>query len=146
MKPTRTLFLLASEKDLRFLENDGPGKGLYQIDDDKIAADLPAAYSDREGLEQAAPGEAVSGFEPHTAIADITRDAAARDAIAHLEKIWSTGRFDRIILTAEPQLLGDLRKHLPKALKPAVMAEMHKDLVRTPLDDLPKHFADVIDL
>lgn len=146
MKPTRTLFMLASEKELRFFENDGVGKGIYQIDDDKIADDLPPGYSDREGLEQAAPGQAVSGFEPPTAIADVTRDAAARDAIRHLEKVWASGRFDRIILTAEPQLLGDLRAHLPEALAGAIYAELPKDLVHVPTDDLAKHFSKTIDL
>jgi protein required for attachment to host cells len=56
---------------------------------------------------------------------------------------WATAKHDRIVIAAGPKLLGDLRAHLPKTLHAHVAAELHKDLVKIPLHDLPPHFAKV---
>ena len=56
---------------------------------------------------------------------------------------WATAKHDRIVIAAGPKLLGDLRAHLPKTLHAHVVAELHKDLAKTPLHDLPPHFAKV---
>jgi protein required for attachment to host cells len=56
---------------------------------------------------------------------------------------WATAKHDRIVIAAGPKLLGDLRAHLPKTLHTHVAAELHKDLAKTPLHDLPPHFAKV---
>ncbi len=56
---------------------------------------------------------------------------------------WATAKHDRIVIAAGPKLLGDLRAHLPKTVQAHVAAELHKDLAKIPLHDLPPHFAKV---
>lgn len=56
---------------------------------------------------------------------------------------WASAKHDRIVIAAGPKLLGEVRAHLPKALQAHVAAELHKDLAKIPLHDLPSHFARV---
>ena len=45
---------------------------------------------------------------------------------------------------APPVTLGDLRKALSAHVKAAVYAELHKDLTKTPMHELPEHLASVL--
>ena len=57
----------------------------------------------------------------------------------HAEAIGNT--FDRLVLAAPPQAMGVLRAALSPAVRRKLVAEVTKDLTRTPLADLPPHFA-----
>jgi Protein required for attachment to host cells len=46
-------------------------------------------------------------------------------------------------MAAPAKMLGELRARLPKPLADALAADLAKDLVHIPLDDLPRHFEDV---
>ena len=75
-----------------------------------------------------------AGANAHHYIHDIM-DALAAE--------WASAKHDRIVIAAGPKLLGEVRAHLPKALQAHVAAELHKDLAKIPLHDLPPHFARV---
>jgi protein required for attachment to host cells len=59
---------------------------------------------------------------------------------------WAKGGYDRIVLVAGPKMLGEIRQDLPRALHAHIAAELHKDLVKIPLHDLPGHFAGAVSL
>ena len=80
----------------------------------------------------------------------IASHKAGADAHHHIHDImdalaaeWASAKHDRIVIAAGPKLLGEVRAHLPKALQAHVAAELHKDLAKIPLHDLPPHFAQV---
>ena len=75
-----------------------------------------------------------TGADAHRYIHDMA-DALAAE--------WASAKHDRIVIAAGPKLLGEVRAHLPKALQSHVAAELHKDLAKTPLHDLPPHFAHI---
>lgn len=77
----------------------------------------------------------------HKAGADAHR--YTHDIVDALAAEWATAKHDRIVIAAGPKLLGDLRAHLPKALHAHVAAELHKDLAKIPLHDLPPHFTQI---
>ena len=74
--------------------------------------------------------------------ADIRRPRLAGHAAAALAAEWGKGGYDRIVISAGPKLLGALRKAMPEALQPHIGAELHKDLVKLSVRDLPDHLKD----
>ena len=46
-----------------------------------------------------------------------------------LERGLDEGAFARLVLVAEPKLLGELRENLSRGLQSKVVAELHKDLM-----------------
>jgi protein required for attachment to host cells len=52
--------------------------------------------------------------------------------------------FDRLILVAPPQMLGDLRPHLSDAVRKVVSASLDLDLTKTPDDKIASHLQDVV--
>jgi protein required for attachment to host cells len=52
--------------------------------------------------------------------------------------------FDRLVIAAPPRAMGVLRQELAPAIGRKLVAEITKDLTKTPLHELPTHFADVL--
>lgn len=69
-------------------------------------------------------------FERH--VAEIVNEAAARKA------------FDRLVIAAPPKALGHLREALAAPARKCLIGELHKDLVKTPADQLASHFRDIL--
>ena len=145
MKPVQTLVLLANEREARLLENDGIGKGLRQIRhlDRNAVSGEDIAYADGPGRSRSGPGGAHHGMEPPTSEIRQNRERFASDLIGILEKTWARGGYDRLVISAPPKMLGALRGGLPKGLADNVSGELDKDLLHTPLADLPGHFSSV---
>lgn len=147
MKPIRTLVLLADDETARFLLNEGIGKGLRELS--KISAsefgDTDVDYSDQPGRQTGGPGDmGRHGFEPSTSLERQSRDRFVGHVIAALAREWKKRSPDRLILAAAPKTLGALRERLAGAPAEALHADLAKDLVRVPVRDLPRHFADIL--
>ncbi len=82
---------------------------------------------------------------PHSA-SNKEETAFAEDIAKRLSKAHAAGEFDDLVLAAAPGMLGLLRPHLDEKLQASVIAELPKDLVKTPEIDLKKHFTDVLTL
>ncbi len=145
MKPVRTLVLLANEREARLLENDGVGKGLRQLRhvDRTALSGEDIAYAERPGRSQAAPGGAHHAMEPPTSEIRQNRERFAADLTGLLEATWRKSGHDRLIVAAPPKMLGALRDRMPKPLAEALTGDIAKDLLHTPLDELPGHFGDL---
>ena len=60
--------------------------------------------------------------------------------MAHvLERGLSEGAFGKLVLVAEPKLLGELRENLSRGLKETVVAELNKDYVHLGTEEIRKH-------
>jgi len=122
MKPIITLYLLVNDEDYRMVHTHG--EGLAEVSHSK--AQLSAA--------------GVTHVQGHSPKEGAVRSNLAKLATMMLEAEWSKGTYDRIVLAAGPKMLGEIRHNLSKALHDHIATEMHKDLVKTPLHDLPSHF------
>ena len=75
------------------------------------------------------------GARPGGSAADVPgpghREPFARRIAEEIERARHAGTLDRVVLAAEPQILGLIRAALPDASREAVAAEVAKDLVRT---------------
>jgi protein required for attachment to host cells len=145
MKPVRTLVVLANDREARFLENDGVGKGLHQtrhLDrEGLVSADI--AYAAQPGRSQAAPGGARHGMEPSTPEDDQNRARFAAALAAEVDKALRKGGYDRLIVSAPAKMLGALRAKLPHDAQAKIAADLSKDLIHIPVADLPRHFSAV---
>jgi protein required for attachment to host cells len=143
MKPVRTLVLLANDRDARLLENEGVGKGLRQVGhlSRETLSGPETAYASAPGRSQASPGGARHGMEPSTSEEAQNRVRFAADLAAHVDRMLDV--YDRLIVAAPAKMLGALRDALPEAARAKIAADLPKDLIHTPLEDLGTHFEDV---
>jgi protein required for attachment to host cells len=68
----------------------------------------------------------------------------AADVVKSLEEQLGKKAFDRLVLIAAPATLGDLRAAMSKALQQVVHAELPKDLVNVPNQELAPHLSDIL--
>ena len=140
MKTPQTLYLLASDHSFRLVHTHESGLAALG---GKSAEDFPDVDY-RFPAERLGRGVAVhTEADARTKSVETQRNRLAHHAIAALEAQWAKGGFDRIVLVAGPKMLGDLRHSLPKSLVGHVAGELHKDLVKTPMHELPAHLAEV---
>ena len=63
----------------------------------------------------------------------------AQQIAAELERARRDDRFERLVVMAEPNFLGMLRKALPSTLRSIVVAEVAKDLAQQPVSAVRAH-------
>ena len=135
--------MLADTSFARILENTGLGEGLHQPSDCTFNAPEKLAWSDDEGRTQGGMNKAKPRMEKHVEYEPET-EQFARELIDNLNKEKQKQRFDNLVISASPSMLGLLRSLLPKELKGVLKAELNKELSRTPTEDVAKHFAGVM--
>ncbi|VAW13209.1 hypothetical protein MNBD_ALPHA09-824 [hydrothermal vent metagenome] len=133
VSPVHTWIVLASGKGARILLNDGVGHGIKPVEgavlthDPKRDSDV---YSDRQGRVHDRVGTARHAAERPTSGAEQDRRAFAGEIAAYLDKYGHKGSFNRLIIIAEPSLLGLIRAALSPSVADRVVAEIAKDLTR----------------
>jgi protein required for attachment to host cells len=112
-----------------------------------IDTNLPSREiaSDRPGRTFDSGGEGRHAKEPPTDPARHAQEEFARDVVRQLDEHRRSGAFDRLIVVAPPQFLGDLRALMPEQLQSMVVAEVGKDLSKLPLRDLQDHLREVLE-
>lgn len=152
MKRPVTLVLIADDEAARFIVTQKPqgrGRPLAEIASLSISQ-FPADdldYADRRGRSAYGEGNtAMQGFDPHTALSEQKRNKFASHILQALAGQWESTRPDKLVLVAPPKMLGVLRARLPAALKAALVADLAKEHINTPIDDLPDLLAGLIPL
>ncbi len=131
MKPVPTLVALANEHEVRLLHNHGPANRLVDL----------AGH----GTDDHFGHGAGSGPVPdHSSDGRKSRDRFAVQVVGVIEAAWKAGPYERLIIAAPAKMLGALRDALTPDLRAALYADLHKDLLKTPIAELPTHFADVM--
>ncbi len=141
MKVIKTFVVVANEKEARFLVNSGVGKGLVQTG--HLTGDSQPGYADAPGRSQATGSGARHGFDRSTDERTQRRDHFVDEILDTAAQIWVKNGYDRLILCAPPKTLGALRGKLTGQLADALVADLDKDLVATPLASLPDLFSEV---
>lgn len=146
MRPVQTLVLIANEKEARLLANAGVGKGLNELSHFDRTRDpsMQTRYADAPGRSQSAPGAARHGFDRSSSEREQSRQAFADLVLKITADEWAHGLYNRLVMTAPPEMLGALRAGLSDQLSQALVADMNKDLVKVATADLPRHFEEVI--
>lgn len=147
MKPQRTRILIADGTRARILLNDGPGRGVRQLPDCEFTAPNQSdgeTNADRAGRTFDSAGSARHALEPHSSPQRDAKHDFARQIIARLVREHNNGSFDRLIVVASPQMMGDLRSLFPNGLKASVIGELAKDLTHLTTDKISPHLSDLL--
>lgn len=144
MKKRVTWFLVGDGARARIYANDGPGKGLkpalgYAL----IANNKPSREigSDSPGRTFASAGTDRHAMEPATDPHRHEQREFARKIADLLDEQQRRKAFDRLVISAAPQMLGDLRNALPQQVRDKVHDEINKDYSKANQQDLEKHLA-----
>jgi protein required for attachment to host cells len=102
--------------------------------------DLPTHLlgSDKPGRTHSSAGHGSSAVT-QTDWHDQAEQAFLNHLAQRLDAEISAGKTKSIIVVASPRALGMLRGAYSHALKGAVRAEIHKDLVKMPVSEIEKH-------
>lgn len=136
----RIRIVVADQAEARFYDAEPPDAGLHasghlsdptaRLHERDLVSDRPGRVFERAsapGARRGATGHHDTGGE-RTARKTAAAAFARRIALT-LERAQRQGRFDRIVLMANPRFLGMLRQVLSPRLGRCVVAEVPKDLV-----------------
>ena len=146
MKPKRTWILVTDGGKARILENLGVGKGVHQVAGLEETITLPPnreLQDDRPGRghESASPmRHAVEVSDPHR----VLKRTFASHLVDELSALHRKGAFDRLVLVAPPEMLGNLRAVIGDPLAKSVIGELARDLTHLPTTDIATHLEAII--
>ncbi|HWA18081.1 MAG TPA: host attachment protein [Devosia sp.] len=148
MKPVVTWIVVADGAQAKIFENDGPGKGLRPLPDlnreqDHLQAREIMADKPGRSYSSAGPGSR-SSIEYHTDPVEVRERRFVEDLAGRLEASRADGAFQRLVIAAAPNALGDLRPALSEAVRKTIVAELPKDLTNVPIPKLTEHLDGVI--
>jgi protein required for attachment to host cells len=146
-KPTIWV-LVADAARARVFQVEQPQQTLSAaLERELIGSHLPSREigSDRPGRTFDRGGEGRHAMEPSTDPARHAQEEFAREVVRLLDEKRESRSFERLIVVAPPQFLGDLRAAMPQQLQAAVAAEVGKDLSKLPLHELQDHLREVLD-
>lgn len=95
--------------------------------------------SDRPGRTFSRTTAARHALEPGETSHDLIAERFARDLAEHLAHARMAGKFERLMLVAEPRLLGMLRAALDPVTARCVIGSVNKDLQAVEVRDLAEH-------
>jgi protein required for attachment to host cells len=146
---TTTWILVAHRAGARLFENTGPGKGLKLLEQ----IDHPEGRLKNVEINSDKPGRVFDSFGG--ARHSMSKEHEPKEQVALrfakllgdlLEKGRALNRYSKLVLIAEPKLLGELRDALPPHTASLVSATLDKDLGGISDRDLPAHVGGTIPL
>ena len=149
MKPIRTWIVIADGASARVFETHGPAKALAPVEAMTMTGDHRASHeilADRAGRTNESVGSTRHAIEPATDPHRDLKRTFARHVVDALDARLAANSFDRFVLVAPPQTLGDMRADLTPALRAVLHAEVAKDLVKTPEIEIAAHVKDIVGL
>lgn len=147
MKAKVTWILIADGAHARVLENEGPGKGLSPVKGLRFEQEPlknQEIVTDREGRSFSSVGSGRSAYEPDISPEDYREQQFVARVAEELDVHHRNGRFDRLIIAADPTSLGTIRGTLSKPVQDVVVAELPKDLTNIPMPKLGSHFEAIL--
>ncbi len=147
MKAVVTWILIANGANARVLQAKGVGKGVTALAEmvfEQEALKPGDIMADRPGRSFESAGAGRHGMAYHSEPVRERERAFASMLAETLHKAHEDGAFERLVLVAPPQALGDLRAALSLDLKRTLKGTLTKDLTHTPNSKITKHLEDVL--
>ena len=100
--------------------------------------------SDASGRVYHAQGPGTHSMKPRSDPHENAEEQFSRGLAQKLEKAASLGRFDQLLVIADPKTMGRLRQQMRKSMAGKVADEVALDLVGLPLPQLETRVRDVL--
>lgn len=147
MKSVNTWVLVADGARARVLLSTGRGEGVKELPEGNFQSEhLPSGdiMADREGRSFDSQGKGRHAMERRSDPHRSAKKAFAGTLAAMLDEQAARNSFDRLVIVAPPQMLGDLRAALSPRVGDKLHAELAKDLTHMRDDELMPHLADAL--
>jgi protein required for attachment to host cells len=109
-----------------------------RLHDRDITTDLPGKVKNPGGL---GGGHA---FEQQTDPKKHEADVFTAEIVRYLEQAHNASRFDRLIVVADPSILGLIRQHMPHRLNALVSLELDKNLAGMTAAEIRSHLPEYL--
>ncbi len=147
MKPVTTWIVVADGARARILANSGVGKGVTQVDGADFRVPHPPSselLSDRPGRSFDSVGGGRHAMAPSSDPHRHSKRMFLKTLADFLRTHAEAKSYDRLVVLAPPQALGDLRRQLPDSVRALVMAEEPRDLTPLPNEEILKHLDGIL--
>jgi protein required for attachment to host cells len=137
-----TLIVVADASGAHFYKTHDRGATVEAATTSLAAGPNPQSHeimSDRPGRTHASTGTARSAIEPKTDPHQKREDEFTLALARHLDLLVRDTAYQDILIFAPPVFLGVLRKDLSSAVAKKIAGEVHKDLVKSPPEEIRKH-------
>ena len=135
--------LIADGEKALFLENIGDEQDMHLKVIRKEEQDNPETSeqgTDRPGRFNDGPSVSRSAVQ-ETDWHALEKHRFAKDLAQMLYKKAHANKFERIVIVAAPQVLGDLRDEIHDEVRSRVIGEIDKTLTNEPIDDIERLLA-----
>jgi protein required for attachment to host cells len=137
----RSLIVVADRETARFFRHAHPGATLEPAG----GIEHPSAgetRSDRPGRTFDSAGQGRHAMEPQTTYQEAERYTMAADVAAAAHIALDDGDVDRLVLIAEPKILGELRQALRKSARERVVLELGSHLTQADPNELARRLTE----
>lgn len=138
--PHDSLIVVADGRKLLFLRNEGDAEQpVFRKVSVKVQQN-PKDSDQKTDLAGRAPGGGATGTNSmgEADFHQLEEDRFAADAAELLKQRAMHGDFTNLIVVAPARTLGELRKHYHKEVSDRLSAEVAKDLVNHPVDEIER--------
>src|SRR5262249_41122979 len=142
MRSDRTWIVIADGAHAKVLEHSADRNRLETVEGMTLVADLPRTHdlvTERAGRDYESVGPTrhaeTGSSDPHREL----KRGLARKLAAMLAASLAHKRYEHLVLVAPPTTIGDMRDALAAPVRARVVAELARDLVKTPQRELPRH-------
>lgn len=143
-----TWILVADRQRARIFATDSRNAPWQELTD---LVHTEARLPERE-LQQDRPGRTFDSHGPGRHALETKRSPREQEAlyfvgqiVEHLRKAHSNNEFSRLVVCAEPRLLGLLREAMPAPVAAAIVEEVHKDLTQLKhADEIRAHLPETL--
>ena len=149
MKAKPMWILIADGARARVLETTGGASGLSEVPGLDLRADHRSSHeirSDEPSRSYESVGAARHAVEPRTDPHRELKRTFAHQLAAMLDERFARHEFDRLVLVAPPQMLGDLRNAISHSVRVKIAAELAMDLFKVPDSELGAHLKGLVRL
>jgi protein required for attachment to host cells len=143
-----TWVVAADHARARFFRIDSSSAPLEEIDtlvhsggrmhDRDITSDLPGKVKNPGGMGGG------SAFEQQTDPKKHEADMFAVEIVRYLEHAYNINRFDRLIVIADPSMLGLIRQHMPDQLNKHISLELDKNITGLSAAEIRTHLPEYL--
>ena len=139
--PNRAVVFVGDGSKALFLLNEGNGLKPRLVVQQAFEDENPPTHE--QGSDK--PGGALSGTEPNRSAMEQTdwhdqeEQRFLQKLLGHLDAAVHAGQTKSLFIVAPPRALGVLRQSYSHELRNALRAEIDKDFVKLPVDEIEQH-------
>jgi protein required for attachment to host cells len=146
VRAKRTWIFIGDGQRARIVANDGPGTGLMPLPKRTFSHRAPPTHE--IGTERPAI-RGGRGLQRHGVATRVDWHRAAKQEFAGrmaevLNHAAERKDYDRLVVVAPPETLGEIRRGLSRAARSLVIAAIGKDLTQIPDAEIPDHLGGAV--